>query len=152
MATISFGSDERTAVTDAVLAELKRRGHEAVLHGAVAGGDEEWARVGELVARDVASGRAHTGIACCHTGTGVSIAANKVAGVRAALCADAGIAAGARRWNDANVICLSLVRTLPEEVAAILDAWFDSGPVDEGERASIEHVALLERLAATLRE
>lgn len=148
MATISFGSDERTPVTDAVIAELKRRGYEAVLHGAVAGGHEEWARVGELVARDVACGRASAGIACCHTGTGVSIAANKVAGVRAALCADAGIAAGARRWNDANVLCLSLARTRAEDVPAILDAWFDAGPVDEDERANIERVVLLEKLPA----
>ncbi|KAA0237601.1 RpiB/LacA/LacB family sugar-phosphate isomerase [bacterium] len=146
MATVSLGADERTALTDALLAELGQRGHELTLHGALAGSGEEWARVGELVARDVVSGRTATGIACCHTGTGVCIAANKVTGARAALCADAGIAIGARRWNDANVLCLSLARTRPGDLPAILDAWFDGGPVDEAERANLAHVGLLERL------
>lgn len=145
MLKVSLGSDERTPVTDALLAELRRRGYELSLHGAVAGTGEEWARVGELVALDVVCGRAVTGIACCHTGTGVSIAANKVPGARAALCADAAIALGARRWNDANVLCLALARTHPEDLPPILDAWFNAGPVDEGERPNLERLAIMEK-------
>lgn len=145
MATISFGADERTAVTDAILAELRRRGYDVMLYGPPGGGAEEWAEVGEKVARDVVAGRARTGIACCDTGTGVAMAANKVAGARAALCADAGIALGARRWNDANVLCLSLARTHPGEVAAILDAWFTEEPVDGSERRNIARLGEMER-------
>ncbi len=143
MVAISVGADERTGVTDALLAELRRRGFEVATHGPIGPWNEEWPEVGEAVARDVVSGRAVTGVACCHTGTGVSIAANKVAGARAALCADAEIARGARRWNDANVLCLALSRTRPEDVGSILDAWLRTAP-DEGERANVERVAVIE--------
>ena len=108
---ISVAADERTGVADAVVRELERRGHDPIVHGALS--DEErddWAWASEAAARDVADGRAEQGIVCCWTGTGASIAANKVAGIRAALCADAETARGARRWNDANVLALSLAR------------------------------------------
>ncbi|MGE5596722.1 MAG: RpiB/LacA/LacB family sugar-phosphate isomerase [Hyphomicrobiales bacterium] len=144
MATISFGADDRTPVTDAILAELTRRGFEVRGYGPAGGGSEQWAEVGERVALDVAEGRAATGIACCYTGTGVSIAANKVRGIRAALCTDAEMASGARRWNDANVLCLALARTNPGDVAAILDAWLSGEPIDESERPNIERVADIE--------
>ena len=82
---------------------------------------------------------------CCWTGTGASIAANKVPGVRAALCTDAATAAGARRWNDANVLALSLRSTSAAELEEILDAWFTTGPSDEVEdRANVAHVAEIE--------
>ncbi len=86
----------------------------------------------------MASGRAGTGIVCCWTGTGVSIAANKVPGVRAALCADAATAAGARKWNDANVLALSLRATAPAVGLEILEAFLSTQPSDAvADRAEI---------------
>src|SRR4051812_38891627 len=101
---IAVAADERTGIAEAIVAELRRRGHEPIAHGALAEGErDDWAWASEAAARDVAEGRAEQGIVCCWTGTGASIAANKVGGIRAALCADAATAGGARRWNDANV-------------------------------------------------
>ncbi len=139
---IAVSSDERTGVADAVVEELRRRGHEPVAHGALAEGDRpDWAWASEAAARDVAEGRAEQGVVCCWTGTGASIAANKVPGVRAALCADAATADGARRWNDANVLALSLRTTSHAELTEILDAWFAGAPSeDAGDRANVEHV------------
>ena len=106
---IAVAADERVGVAEAVLEELRKRGHEPIPHGALS--DEErddWAWASEAAARDVAEGRAEQAIVCCWTGTGASIAANKVPGVRAALCSDAQTAEGARKWNDANALALSL--------------------------------------------
>ena len=139
---ISVAADERTGVADAVVEELRRRGHEPLLHGALA--DEErddWAWSSEAAARDVAEGRADQAVVCCWTGTGASIAANKVPGIRAALCADAQTASGARRWNDANVLALSLRSTSPALLEEILDGWFDAGPSEDAEdRANVSHL------------
>jgi ribose 5-phosphate isomerase B len=139
---ISVAADERTGVADAVVDELRGRGHEPLLHGALSDVErDDWAWCSEAAARDVAEGRADQAVVCCWTGTGASIAANKVGGVRAALCADAQTAAGARRWNDANVLALSLRTTSEAQLSEILDAWFDSAPSDEdGDRANIAHV------------
>jgi ribose 5-phosphate isomerase B len=139
---IAVAADERTGVADAVVEELRRRGHEPLAHGALAEGERpDWAWASEAAARDVAEGRAEQGIVCCWTGTGASIAANKVPGVRAALCGDAATAAGARRWNDANVLALSLRATSEAELAEILDAWFASSPSDDpDDAANIAHV------------
>ena len=124
-----MAADERTGVADAVVEELRRRGHEPVLHGALEPGErDDWAWASEAAARDVADGRADQGIVCCWTGTGASIAANKVPGVRAALCGDAETARGARRWNDANVLALSLRTTSEALLAEILDGWFEGRP------------------------
>ena len=104
---IAVAADEDTGVAGAVVAQLRDRGHEPLLHGALAAGErDDWAWASEAAARDVADGRADQAVVCCWTGTGASIAANKVPGIRAALCADAATAAGARRWNDANVLAL----------------------------------------------
>jgi ribose 5-phosphate isomerase B len=92
----------------------------------------------------VASGGCATGVLFCWTGTGASIAANKVRGVRAALCGDATTAAGARRWNDANVLVMSLKRTTPETAREILDAWFAVEQPDDDERENIARLAELE--------
>src|SRR4029077_10655703 len=115
---------------------------EVVLHGALAPGERaDWAWASEAAARDVVAGRAAQAVVCCWTGTGASIAANKVPGVRAALCLDAASAAGARRWNDANVLALSLRTTSEAVLAEILDAWFSAEPsTDEQDRANIRHV------------
>jgi ribose 5-phosphate isomerase B len=139
---IAVSSDERTGVAEAVVEELRRRGHEPVVHGALSDGERpDWAWASEAAARDVAAGRAEQGIVCCWTGTGASIAANKVDGVRAALCADAETARGARRWNDANVLALSLRTTSAALLEEILDAWFDGEPSpDDDDVANIRHV------------
>jgi ribose 5-phosphate isomerase B len=129
---VVLGSDERTALTDAVVEDLRARGHEVALVGPPAGSAaeqaKEWAQVGREVGEAVAGGDAATGVLFCWTGTGASIAANKVRGVRAALCADAATAAGARRWNDANVLVLSLRLTSPDVAHEMLDAWFTAAP------------------------
>jgi ribose 5-phosphate isomerase B len=139
---IAVSADERTGVADAVLEQLRERGHDPLPHGALAPGErEDWAWASEAAARDVAEGRAEQAIVCCWTGTGASIAANKVPGVRAALCGDAATAEGARRWNDANVLALSLRTTSAAVLAEILDAWFAGAPSPEGgDRANVEHL------------
>jgi ribose 5-phosphate isomerase B len=140
---IAVAADERVGVADAVVAQLRRRGHEVVSHGALNEEErDDWAWASEAAARDVADGRAEQAVVCCWTGTGASIAANKVAGIRAALCADAATAAGARTWNDANVLALSLRTTSEPELEEILDAWFAAGPSAEpGDVANVEHLA-----------
>jgi ribose 5-phosphate isomerase B len=139
---IAVAADERTGVAEAVAEELRRRGHDPILHGAL--NDEErddWAWASEAAARDVAEGRADQAIVCCWTGTGASIAANKVPGVRAALCGDAETAGGARKWNDANVLALSLRTTSGALLGEILDAWFAGEPsADEDDAANVRHV------------
>jgi ribose 5-phosphate isomerase B len=143
---IAVAADERVGIAEAVLEELRKRGHEPLPHGALS--DEErddWAWASEAAARDVAEGRAEQAIVCCWTGTGASIAANKVPGVRAALCQDAQTAEGARKWNDANALALSLRATSEAELAEILDAWFagNASPEDE-DRANVEHLGEIE--------
>ncbi len=143
---ISVAADERTGIAEAVLEELRKRGHEPIAHGALSEGErDDWAWASEAAARDVAEGRADQAIVCCWTGTGASIAANKVAGVRAALCLDAQTADGARKWNDANALALSLRATSEAELGEILDAWFDgaASPEDD-DRANVEHVGEIE--------
>lgn len=144
---IAVAADEVTGVAEAILEELRRRGHEPVPHGALADAErDDWAWASEAAARDVAEGRAEQAVVCCWTGTGASIAANKVPGVRAALCADAATADGARCWNDANVLALSLRSTARAELAEILDAWFAGEPSrEEEDRANVAHLAELER-------
>ncbi len=144
---ISVAADEMTGVASALADELERRGHRLLRHGALGERDrEDWAWASEAVARDVSEGRAQQGVVCCWTGTGASIAANKVGGVRAALCLDAATAAGARRWNDANVLALSLRATSEAELSEILDAWFAAEPSAEpGDRANVEHLGAIER-------
>ena len=117
-------------------------------HGALSDAErDDWAWASEAAARDVAEGRAEQAIVCCWTGTGASIAANKVPGIRAALCRDAQTAEGARRWNDANALALSLRATSEAELGEILDAWFAGGPSAEADdRANVAHLAEIERL------
>jgi ribose 5-phosphate isomerase B len=144
---IAVAADERVGVAEAVVEALRERGHEPVVHGALAEGErDDWAWASEAAARDVAAGRAEQAVVCCWTGTGASIAANKVPGVRAALCGDAATAAGARRWNDANVLALSLRTTSQPELEEILDAWFAGAPSgDADDAANIAHVEEIER-------
>ena len=129
---IAFGTDEATPLTEAITRELGERGHDVV----VAGDGDPWPDVGRAVGELVARGDVERGVVCCWTGTGVSIAANKVTGVRAALCTDAETARGARRWNDANVLALSLRLTSAEVAKEMLDAFL-STEVDPAEQSEI---------------
>jgi ribose 5-phosphate isomerase B len=139
---ISVAADERTGVAEAVVEELRRRGHEPIVHGALSDAErDDWAWASEAAARDVADGRAEQGVVCCWTGTGASIAANKVPGIRAALCGDAETARGARKWNDANVLALSLRGTSAALLEEILDSWFETASSSEADDvANVRHL------------
>ena len=139
---VAVAADERAGVAEALADALRERGHEVLPHGALSDSErDDWAWASEAAARDVAEGRAEQAVVCCWTGTGASIAANKVEGIRAALCGDAATAEGARRWNDANCLALSLRATSEAELAEILDAWFAGEPSAEaGDVANVEHL------------
>jgi ribose 5-phosphate isomerase B len=143
---IALAADELTGVAESLPDELRRRGHEPVLHGVYAVEErDDWAWASEAAARDVVDGRAEQAVVACWTGTGASIAANKVPGIRAALCADAETARGARRWNDANVLALSLRLTSEAGLGEILDAWFAGGPSDDAsDVANVAHLGEIE--------
>ncbi|MGW1953372.1 RpiB/LacA/LacB family sugar-phosphate isomerase [Streptomyces sp. NPDC001920] len=143
---ISVSSDMDEPVARLLVAELRERGHEVVTHGALSPGDNtQWAPCSEAAAREVAAGTADQAVVCCWTGTGASIAANKVPGVRAALCADAYTADGARRWNDANVLALSLRLTSEPLLKEILDAWFAAeASADAEDRGNVAHIERLD--------
>ncbi len=147
MTRVAVAADELTGVAELIVAELRRRGLEPILHGAYVEGERaDWAWASERAARDVAAGRAEQAVVACWTGTGASIAANKVAGVRAALCLDAVTAAGARRWNDANVLALSLRLTSPALLGEILDAWLrTSSSQADDDVQNVAHLAQIER-------
>jgi ribose 5-phosphate isomerase B len=138
MVRIVVGADDEGPVADTVVDELRSRGHDVtVLERG------QWPDVARKVGETVASGGADQGVLFCWTGTGTSMAANKVPGVRAALVWDPWIAEGARRWNDANVLVMSLKRTEPETAKKILDAWLS---VDEPDSDEAANIALLREL------
>lgn len=122
---IAVGSDEKTKLTDYVNEELMKRKHKIELFGPLADKKEEYVDVSRKVAESVARKNCDEGILFCYTGTGASIVANKIRGIRAALCFDAESAKGARKWNHANVLVLSLRLTKPL-VKEILDAWLST--------------------------
>ena len=129
---IAFATDECTDLTDGIKLQLRRAGHEVV----AVGDGVSWPDAGRSVGEAVAGGEADYGIVCCWTGTGVSIAANKVPGVRAALCTDAATAEGARRWNDANVLAIGLRLTSAATATEMIDAFLSAEP-DPSESAEI---------------
>jgi ribose 5-phosphate isomerase B len=141
---IALCSDENYPVHDTIRRVLEERGHEVVPFGAVrTGSDVPWADAAEGAALAVASGACDEGVFLCWTGTGVSMAANKVPGIRAALCFDPGGAAGARIWNRANVLCLSN-RLLSDDMAKeVLAAWLDTDPGEKG-REGVERLAAVD--------
>jgi len=142
---IVISADTLLGVAADIPAWVAALGHEVILRGALdPQADAQWASCSAAAATDVADGRADQGIVCCTTGTGASIAANKVAGVRAALCSDAFTAAGARKWNDANVLCVSLRLTSESVMKEMLGAWF-SARVDTAQAANIAYLTGLER-------
>ncbi|MDG9726232.1 RpiB/LacA/LacB family sugar-phosphate isomerase [Streptomyces sp. DH41] len=144
---ISVSSDMDEPVARLLVEELRARGHEVLPHGALRpGADPRWAVCSQRAAREVADGTADQAVVCCWTGTGASIAANKIPGVRAALCTDAYTADGARRWNDANVLAIGLRLTSAPLLREILDAWFAGGPSQDAEDlANVAHVERLDR-------
>lgn len=129
---VAFGADERTAMAESVVGYLEKVGHQVE----IVAWPGWWPDVGRTVGEAVAAGRADRGVVCCWTGTGVSIAANKVHGVRAALCVDAETARGARKWNDANVLALSLRLTSEQVASEIVEAFLSTDP-DPGEADAI---------------
>jgi ribose 5-phosphate isomerase B len=137
---VVLGSDEKTPIIDAVEQDLKNRGHEVTLVGPPAGEDIQWTAVGQKVGEMVSGKEADTGVLFCWTGTGASMAANKVHGVRAALCTDAATAEGARKWNDANVLVMSLRLTSPTVASEMLDRWFATDP----DPSETDNIAALE--------
>jgi ribose 5-phosphate isomerase B len=143
---ISVSSDMDEPVARTLVTELRRRGHDVVTHGALSPGDDpQWAVCSQAAAREVAEGAVDQAVVCCWTGTGASIAANKVAGVRAALCTDAYTADGARRWNDANVLALSLRLTSEPLLKEILDAWFAGEASEDAEdRQNVRRIEALD--------
>jgi len=141
---VAVGSDVRHETASAVAEHLGALGCQVVRCGAVDGPDTPWPDVADQVARLVAQRAVDTGVLCCWTGTGVSIAANKVPGIRAALCGDAETARGARRWNDANVLAIGLSTTPPDAAAAIVDAWLEVEAADADELANIRRITELE--------
>lgn len=146
---IAVSSDDHTPLVDAVIEEIEQRGHETLYFGPRAGETTaaayDWPLVTAQAAQRVADGRADEAVVLCWTGTGASLAANKVAGVRAALCHDAETARGARTWNHANVLALSLRATSVPIAREILAAWF-STPFsnDDWNRQQIERIRQLE--------
>jgi ribose 5-phosphate isomerase B len=136
---IAVGSDMKTNLTEVVVTELERRGFDVHLYGALVAEPAQWSRVAIEVAEQVAQGNYDRAILFCWTGTGISLAANKVRGIRCALCGDAETARGARMWNDANILAMSL-RLVSEQVAMeILDAWFEASPSqDEDDVACLD--------------
>ncbi len=140
---MAIGSDEKTRVTDLVTEYLQTKGIEVEPLGALTGQPMDWADAARAVAERVASGAADQGVLFCWTGTGTTIAANKVPGIRAALCHDAETARGARMWNDANIVVMSL-RSTPEAVAReICDAWLEGKP-DPAELPVIDKVRAMD--------
>jgi ribose 5-phosphate isomerase B len=131
------GSDDNGEALDAAVDQLRSAGHEVELLER-----DPWPDVAARVAHAVADKEADQGLLFCWTGTGTAMAANKVPGVRAALAWDPWIAEGARRWNDANVLVMSLKRTEPETARAIVDAWLSVEHPDEDEA---ENIAKLDR-------
>lgn len=121
---IAVASDERTHLTDVVVERLQELGHELILFGPLAHADVPWPIVSQELAESVISGESEQGVLFCWTGTGASMAANKVPGIRAALVGDAETAKGARQWNNANVLVMSLRATSEFIAKEIMDAWF----------------------------
>ncbi len=142
---IAVGSDMKTHLTDVVIEDLKQRDFDVDLYGALVVEPAPWSRVAVEVAEKVSLGEYQHAVLFCWTGTGISMAANKVRGIRCALCGDAETARGARLWNDANVLAMS-IRTTSEWVATeILDAWFQTSPSEDGEDvACIDYILEVE--------
>jgi ribose 5-phosphate isomerase B len=142
---LAVSADERTHLVDAVLSELEARGHEATYLGPPEGEERDWPEVSAAAAELVVNGQVDQAIVMCWTGTGATLAANKVPGARAALCHDAETARGARTWNDANILGLSMRSTSEPVAKEILEAWFNtSSGTDEWNQRQLQHIRELD--------
>ncbi len=129
---IALGMDHRGVKAGQILIKhLSEAGHEAVVLGPCSGEPSDYPDVSWLGGQAVATGDCQRGILICGTGIGASIAANKIAGIRAALVHDEAAAESSRRHNDANVLCLAGDALSDEQVRRITDAWL-AGPFDGG--------------------
>lgn len=144
---IAVSSDESCLLVESIIASLQKRGHVVLYSGPRAGeAAGDWPVVTAEAVRRVVRGEADEAVVLCYTGTGACLAANKVRGIRAALCIDPETASGARRWNHANVLALSIRLTTPARAEEILDAWFSGSPgLDEWNRQQVERIAEMER-------
>lgn len=130
---IAVGSDMGSGLAESVVKILEEQGHQVVKFGALVEPQVMWSKVGYEVAQRVADGTFDQAVLFCWTGTGISIAANKVKGIRAALCFDAETARGARKWNDANILAMSLRLTSKEIAREIVIAWLGTDPSEDAD-------------------
>ncbi|MDR1703553.1 MAG: ribose 5-phosphate isomerase B [Clostridiales bacterium] len=142
---IVLGGDHAAADFLPVIAKcLTDRGHELLELTAPAAERCDYPKVAEQAAREVASGRCDAGVLICGTGIGVSIAANKVRGIRAATCCDTYMARMAKEHNNANIICVGArVVADPGIALSIVEAWLDA-EVQGGRHA--ERVGMIEEI------
>ena len=138
---IAYAADDENETTRAVVGHLTAEGHEVVAVGT----SDKWPDLGAAVGRAVVAGDADYGVVMCWTGTGTAIAANKVPGVRAALAWEPWIARGARLWNDANVLALSLKRLAPDVAVEVVQAFFDTSEPDADEAENIARLGDIEQ-------
>tara|TARA_A100001037_G_scaffold306828_1_gene356474 strand:+ start:12741 stop:13208 length:468 start_codon:yes stop_codon:yes gene_type:complete len=143
---IAIGADEKTDLTDFVVSYVANLRHEPRLFGALACKKETWSKTARFVSEDIKAGKAQEGILLCWTGTGVCLVANKVPTVRAVLCVDSETARGARLWNKANVLCLSLRKTTEAVAKEVLDMWFKTKYVSNAEdNKAIDEIKQIEK-------
>ena len=121
---IAVGSDHAAyELKEAIKEKLTGEGHEIIDVGCDSTESVDYPKYGHAVGRTVASGEAERGIAVCGSGIGISIACNKVPGIRAALCTSVEMAEMCRRHNNANVVCMG-ARMISQELAFdIIDTW-----------------------------
>ena len=143
---IAVSCDEYGPLVEILLALLCKRGYEPVYFGPQEGEDsQDWPIVTQAAISQIIQGKVEEAIVMCWTGTGCSIIANKMPGIRAALCMDAKTAAGARTWNHANVLALSQRMTSPAILEEILDAWYETPlSTDEWNVTQIDRVNALD--------
>lgn len=133
---VIVGADDDSPTVDAAIEALRERGTDIEVVK-----KDQWPVVAQKVGESVAAGNAEMGVLFCWTGTGTSMMANRIPGVRAALCWEPWIAEGARKWNDANVLVMSLKRVDPKTAAEIIDAWLS---VEEPDVDELENIKALD--------
>ena len=121
---IAVGSDHAAyELKEAIKAKMESEGHTIIDVGTYSPESVDYPKYGHAVGKAVASGEAERGIAVCGSGIGISIACNKVPGIRAALCTSVEMAEMCRRHNNANVVCMG-ARMISQELAFdIIDTW-----------------------------
>lgn len=147
---IALSTDLRAAVVDHIVKWLADHGHEVSYFGPKErGGEADWPLVTQQAAESAANGACDEAIVLCWTGTGAAICANKVRGVRAALCGDAETAKGARKWNHANVLALSIRLTTAAVADEILAAWFSEPFSDDAwNKTQVSRITAMEEQGA----